>query len=188
MKQRILALCAALSLVSVFIACQAGGTNREASATGSSSSSAANSSTNPASKPTIEEIRAVLTAHDKALNDKNIDAVMATFSNDPTTVVMGTGAEERWMGPPEIRAAYTEMFKDYDPGTMHCDCSQFKTGGSDEAGTMAWLAASCACEDSLQNKKREYKLNVSATVTKQPEGWRFISLHMSNAFEPPVTK
>lgn len=184
MKQRILASCAAILLINVFIACQAGGTNREASATGANSSTA----TKPASKPSADEIRAVLTAHDKALNDKNIDALMATFSSDPTTVVLGTGAEERWMGPQEIKAAYTEMFKDYDPGTLHCDCTQFKTAGSDDAGTMAWLAATCACDDSLQNKKRQYKMNVSATVTKQDDGWKFVSLHMSNAFEPPVSK
>src|SRR5262249_52800893 len=105
-----------------------------------------------------------------------------------TTTVLGTGAEERWMGPQEIKAAYTEMFKDYDPGTLHCDCNEFKTGGSDDAGTMAWLAATCNCKDSLQGKSREYKLNVTATVEKQSDSWRFVSLHMSNAFQPPVTK
>ena len=185
MKPRVILLCLALLLAMFMSACAAGGTNRESEATAGS-----NASTKPETKvkPNVEEIREVLTAHDKALSDKNLDAVMATFSTNPTTVLLGTGAEERWMGPQEIRAAYTEILKDYDAGTLQTNCANWKTGGSDEAGTMAWLAASCECKDSLNGKAREYKLNVSATVEKQEGKWRFVSLHMSNAFTPPVTK
>jgi hypothetical protein len=112
---------------------------------------------------------------------------MATFSNDPSTVVLGTGTDERWMGPQEIRAAYTEIFKDYDPGTLVTDCGQWKSGGADDAGTMAWLAANCNCKDSLKGKSREYRMNVSGTVEKQNNKWVFVSLHMSNAIEPPTS-
>jgi ketosteroid isomerase-like protein len=180
LKQRLVILSLTISLMT---ACEASGTN---------SSAGTNPTANPparaAATPTAEEIRGVLRAHDKALNDKNLDALMATFSTDPTTVVLGTGTQERWMGPQEIRAAYTEMFKDYDPGTLVTDCNDWKTAGADDAGTMAWLAASCACKDSLQGKTREYKMNVSATVEKQNNKWVFVSLHTSRAFQSPATK
>jgi len=167
-------------------ACQEGGSY---GAGATSTNASANSQAKAAATPTADEIRAVLAAHDKALNDKNLDALMATFSSDPSTVVLGTGTEERWKGPEEIRAAYTEIFQDYDPGTLVTDCTQWKTGGADEAGTMAWLAATCNCKDSLKGKSRDYKMNVSGTVEKQNNKWVFVSLHMSNAFEPPpVTK
>lgn len=183
MKQRVVILSLTISSLTLLSACQSGDT---------SSGAGTNATTNPparaAATPTAEEIRAVLKAHDKALNDKNLDALMATFSTDPTTVVLGTGTEERWMGPQEIRAAYTEMFKDYDPGTLDANCDDWKTAGADDAGTMAWLAATCTCKDSLQGKIREYKMNVSATVEKQNNKWVFVSLHMSNAFQPPATK
>jgi hypothetical protein len=39
----------------------------------------------------VEEVKEMLAKHDKALNDQNLDAVMATFSKDPKTVVLGTG-------------------------------------------------------------------------------------------------
>ena len=149
---------------------------------------AGTASASTAAKPNVEEIRAVLAAHDKALNEKNLDAVMNTFSSDGNTVVFGTGIEERWMGPQEIRAAYTEIFKDYDPGTLLTDCAGWKTGGADETGQMAWLAASCYAQDSLQGRKRDYKMNVSGTVARQNGQWRFVVLHMSNAYEGPVTK
>jgi ketosteroid isomerase-like protein len=184
--KRSIIFCLAASLA-FFIACSAGGTNREADTTAS-----ADSATKPPAAPVdqrvvVDEVRSVLQAHDKALSEKNIDALMDTFSTDPNTVVLGTGTEERWVGPQEIKAAYTEMFKDYDPNTMQSDCD-WKTGGSDPEGSMAWFAATCSCKDSLQGKVRNYKLNVTASLAKQSGKWHFVALHMSNAFTPPVTK
>ena len=187
MKLRVTILCLA-SLMMVFqIACESGNTNRQAGATANTNSAANPPATKADRKVIAEEVRALLGQHDKALSDKNLDAVMATFSTDPNTVVLGTGSEEKWVGADEIRAAYTEMFKDYDPGTLQANCD-WKTGGADDAGTMAWLAAICNAKDSMQGKTREYKLNVTAAAAKQDGKWRFTSLHMSNAFQPPVTK
>lgn len=185
MKQKVIVLLVLVSVVSWLAACNEGRTNAPASSTNAPGSTP--STARAAATPTADEIRAVLAAHDKALNDKNLDAIMATFSTDPQTVVLGTGTEERWVGPNEIRTAYTEMIKDYDPGTLQAVCD-WKTGDADDAGTMAWLAASCTCKDSLQGKPREYKLNVSGTLEKQNNKWVFVSLHMSNAFQPPVSK
>ena len=183
MKQKVIVLfLILLSLVSLAIACK-----KEESQISTPTATSNTTPARAAATPTVDEIRAVLAAHDKALNDKNVDALMATFSTDPTTVVLGTGTEERWVGPDQIRAAYTEIFKDYDPGTLVTDCD-WKTGGADEAGAMAWLAASCNCKDSLQGKSRDYKLNVTGTVEKQNNKWVFVSLHMSNAIQPPVTQ
>jgi len=186
-KLRMIILGLTIVLGITMAACQAGGTNREESATTANANTASKAETK-AAKPSIDEIREVLQAHDKALSDKNLDGVMATFSTDPTTVVLGTGAEERWMGQQEIRAAYTEIFKGYDAGTLTTNCQAWKTGGSDDAAQMAWLAAICDCKESLAGKAREYKLAVSATIEKQDGKWRFVVLHMSNAIAPPVTK
>ncbi len=127
----------------------------------------------------VEEVKEMLAKHDKALNDQNLDAVMATFSNDPKTVVLGTGQGERFVGQDAIRQAYTEIFKDYEKGTLETSCD-WKTSGADESGKMAWLAATCQAKDAKSGVKREYVLNVSGAVVKQDGGWRFTMLHMSN--------
>jgi uncharacterized protein (TIGR02246 family) len=186
-KQILIVLCLASAILVVIAGCQAGNTNSPEAIANANTNTAAKPETSSASKPGAEEARALLTAHDKALNDKNMDALLATFSADPDTVVLGTGTEERWVGAENIKAAYTEMFKDYDAGTLNANCD-WKTGGIDNDGTMAWVAASCTCKDSLKGKAREYKLNVSATAEKQDGKWKFVALHMSNAFTPPVTK
>jgi uncharacterized protein (TIGR02246 family) len=176
MLRRLLA-CGAASLAMTLCACQS------TPATGEPVANAAPTPTAAAPDArVVDEIKAVLEKHDKALGEKNLDAVLETFAPAPNTVVLGTGPGERWGGAQEIKVAYTEIFKDYDPGTMKVDC-EWKTGNSD--GTMAWLAATCVAKDSLKGKAREYPLNVSAAMVKQDGRWRFTMLHMSNPTLPP---
>lgn len=170
---------------SFILACQTPSTEIKNAANGNSTSS------NKAADPkAVEEAKALLVAHDKALNDQDIDGVMATFSTDPKVVVLGTGAGERFLGPEAIKNAYTEILKDYDKGTFEPGCA-WKEGGMDDSGKMAWFAATCDAKDSKGGVKREYVLNVSAAAVKQEAGWKFIMLHMSNATSagpPPDAK
>ena len=131
--------------------------------------------------PTVlEEVKSLLFKHDSALNNKDIEALLTTFSYDPRTVVLGTGEGERYVGRQAIKEAYTEIFKDYDAGTLVTNCD-WKTGGVDPAATTAWVAATCPAHDSLKAVKRSYVLNVSGALKRDDSGWHFIMLHMSNA-------
>jgi ketosteroid isomerase-like protein len=178
------AICLAALLPTLSVACQQADTDTVAT---TAENEAAGLAAKVDQSVIGEEIRQMLAQHDKALSDKNLDALMGTFSSEADPVVLGTGTEEKWVGRQEIRAAYTEIFKDHDPGTLEGSCD-WKTGGADDTGTMAWLAAICAYKDSFQGKVREYNLNVSGSMKKENGNWRFVMLHMSNAFTPPVTK
>src|SRR5215813_10840513 len=123
------------------------------------------------------EIAALLQKHDEALNQHNLDAVVKLYSPSPKTVILGTGPGERYQGADQIKAAYTEIFKDFDKGTMTHICN-WKDGAA--VGTLAWLAAECSLSDSKGGKKRQYDMNVSAVAQKTGSTWRFVMLHYSN--------
>lgn len=179
MRSRVLIIVTALSVL-LASACENAKTDTSAVAAKNTASIA------PSSKPDpkiVDEIKDLLALHDKALNDKSVDDVLRTFATDANTVVLGTGAGERFVGQDAIRGAYTEIFKDYDAGTLKVTCD-WKTGGADAGGTTAWLAATCPATDSLKGVKREYALNVSAAAVKGADGWRFAMLHMSNSADP----
>ena len=129
----------------------------------------------------VEQIRAVLQRHDKALSQKNLAGIMATFSTSPNTVVLGTGPAERWVGPKEIREAYTHICQGYDAGTLTTS-PEWRTGGA--SGNMAYLAGTWNAKDSLKGKPRQYALNVSSTLQKQNGVWHIVMLHMSNPTGP----
>jgi hypothetical protein len=79
------------------------------------------------SVPGEPSVVALLQKHDEAMNEKNLDAVMALFAPGDKTVMIGTGPGERWVGKEEIRTAYVEFFKDYDKGSLTRKC-EWPTG------------------------------------------------------------
>lgn len=123
------------------------------------------------------DISELLKKHDEAMNQHDLEGVLALFAPGPKTVVLGTGPGERYQGKQEIKAAYTEFFKDFDKGTLSHSCYWKQSGGS---GSTAWGAAMCKFTDSLGNREREYELNVSAALEKQGGKWYFVLIHFSN--------
>jgi len=179
MRKKFIAAGAVLFLALLIFGCQSQQPKADAGLP-----AASNATQNKPDPKLIEEVKTMLAKHDKALNDKNIEAVMLTFSTNPNTVVLGTGDGERFVGRQAIKEAYTEIFKDYEPGTLISNCD-WKTGETDATGTYAWLAATCKLQDAMKDRKRDYVLNVSAALEKQGADWRFVMLHMSNSPPPP---
>jgi len=123
------------------------------------------------------DIATLLKKHDAAMNQHDLNGVTQLYAKGPNTVLLGTGPGEKFQGLEEIGTAYTEIFKDFDKGSLSANC-YWKDGGV--LGTAAWGAAMCKVSDSLGNKKREYELNVSAVLEKQSGRWLFRLLHFSN--------
>jgi ketosteroid isomerase-like protein len=123
------------------------------------------------------DIVELLNKHDDALNQQNLDGVMALYSSSPKTTMLGTGPGEKFQGAAEIKNAYSEIFKDFDKGTLKHTC-YWKEGGV--IGNAAWSAAMCKFSDSKGGKVREYELNVSAVAENQGGKWQFVMLHYSN--------
>lgn len=133
-------------------------------------------------KPVVSaDILDLLKSHDEAMSRQDLSALLGLYSPDPKTVMLGTGPGEKYQGLEDIKAAYTEMFKDFDKGTMSHSC-YWKDGKS--SASMAWGAAMCKMSDAKGDKKREYELNVSAVVEKIGGKWRFVMLHFSNLTGP----
>jgi ketosteroid isomerase-like protein len=123
------------------------------------------------------DLAELLSKHDDALNQQNLDALIGLYSSSPKTTMLGTGPGEKFQGAAEIKNAYSEIFKDFDKGTLKHTC-YWREGGV--AGNAAWLAAMCKFTDSKGGKLREYELNVSAVAENQGGKWQFVMLHYSN--------
>jgi len=127
-----------------------------------------------AANPEMEDVRALLKAHDEAMTNHDLTAVLANMT--PKAAIMGTGPGEIWSGPDEIKAAYEHFFQNYDKGHHKFDY-QFKIGalGSD----MGWLMASGNVKAEKDGKAFEFPLNVSLTVAKIGGQWKIASMHFS---------
>jgi uncharacterized protein (TIGR02246 family) len=134
-----------------------------------------------ASEADKEAIFNMFQRHDQALNQQDIEAVMATFTDDP--VVLGTGLGERWVGREEVTEAYRHFFADFDKGSLERECT-WRKGGI--VGDAAWIVAECGYTDHKEGASRKYALNVSGVFIRQAGGdWRIQSMHFSNLISRP---
>ncbi len=79
MKTRLMVIAAAL--VGMFLyACQ---TATQPEAKQNANAAPTDTAASKSDPKVVEDIKEMLAKHDKALNDQNLDAVMATFSTDP---------------------------------------------------------------------------------------------------------
>lgn len=126
---------------------------------------------------TRADVTELLKKHDEALNQHNLEGLLALYSPSPKAVMLGTGPGEKYQGKAEIKTAYTEIFKDFDKGTLAHTCYWKDSGGG---GNMVWGAAMCKFTDAKGEKKREYELNISVVSEKQGGKWQLVMLHYSN--------
>lgn len=125
-------------------------------------------------KTDLDQIKAVLKAHDAAMTAQNLDGILAVMA--PKAVIMGSGPGEIWSGPAEIKDAYTHFFEDFDKG--HQDFS-YNVRFAGLAPEMGWLMASGEVKGKKAGKDFAFPLNISLTVAKAGGKWQIVAMHFS---------
>ena len=124
--------------------------------------------------PDLDQIRALLQAHDQAFTNHDLDGVMACFTEK--AAIMGSGPGEIWSGPDEIKSAYEHFFEGFDKGEQKFEY-QFRIGGV--TPEMGWLMASGNVTGKKDGKDFAYPLNISLTVAKKEGKWLIAAMHFS---------
>jgi len=124
--------------------------------------------------PDLDQIRALLKAHDEAFTNQDLKGVMACLTDN--AAIMGSGPGEIWSGPDEIKGAYEHFFEGFDKGEQKFDY-QFKIGGV--TPEMGWLMASGNVTGKKDGKEIAFPLNLSLTVAKKDGKWLIAAMHFS---------
>lgn len=135
------------------------------------------------SNPDLDQIRALLQAHDEAFTNHDLNGVMACLTEK--AAIMGTGPGEIWSGPDEIKVAYEHFFEGFDKGEQKFEY-QFRIGGVTPA--MGWLMAAGNVMGKKDGKEFAYPLNISLTVSKKDGKWLTAAMHFSTLTGAAGTK
>lgn len=122
----------------------------------------------------LDQIKAVLKAHDAAMTNQDLDGILAVMASK--AVIMGSGPGEVWSGPAEIKDAYTHFFADFDKGQQDFSYN-VKFGGL--SADMGWLMASGEVKGKKDDKEFAFPLNISLTVAKAGGKWQIVAMHFS---------
>jgi len=141
--------------------------------------STANAESSQGANPDLDQIRALLKAHDEAFSNHDLSGVMACLAEK--AAIMGSGPGEIWSGPDEIKSAYEHFFEGFDKGEQKFEY-QFRIGGV--TPEMGWLMASGNVTGKKDGKDFAYPLNISLTVAKKEGKWLVAAMHFSTLTGP----
>ena len=136
--------------------------------------STAEAETSEEANPELDEVRALLKAHDEAFTSQDMNGVLACFTEK--AAIMGSGPGEIWSGPDEIKVAYEHFFQGFDKGEQKFEY-QFKIGGL--TSDMGWLMTSGNVKGKKDEKDFAFPLNLSLTVAKDKGKWLIAAMHFS---------
>ncbi len=135
---------------------------------------AADAQASLAANPELEQIRALLGAHDEAFTNHDLNGIMPCLTEKPA--IMGTGPGEFWSGPDEIKVAYEHFFEGFDKGEQKFEY-QFRIGGL--TSELGWLMTARNVNGKKDAKEFAFPLNLSLTVEKKDGKWLIASMHFS---------
>jgi ketosteroid isomerase-like protein len=134
----------------------------------------ADAETSEGTNPDLDQIRALLRAHDEAFTNQDLGEIMACMADK--AAIMGTGPGEIWSGPDEIKVAYQHFFEGFDKGEQKFEY-QFRIGGV--TSDMGWMMASGNVTGKKDGKDFAFPLNLSMTVAKKDGKWLIAAMHFS---------
>src|ERR1700751_622012 len=136
--------------------------------------SAADAESSQGANPDLDQICALLKAHDEAFTNHDLNGVMACLTEKPA--MMGSGPGEIWSGPDEIKAAYEHFFEIFDKGEQKFEY-QFRIGKL--ASDMGWMMTAGNVNGKKEGKEFTFPLNLSLTVEKNEGKWLIAAMHFS---------
>jgi uncharacterized protein (TIGR02246 family) len=124
--------------------------------------------------PELEQVRALLQAHDDAFTNHDMEGVLASYTEK--AAIMGSGPGEIWSGPDEMKAAYEHFFEIFDKGEQKFEY-QFRIGKL--ASDMGWMMTAGNVNGKKEGKEFSFPLNLSLTVEKNEGKWLIDAMHFS---------
>jgi uncharacterized protein (TIGR02246 family) len=120
--------------------------------------------------------KTVIEQHNKAFNEHDLKSIMTLYSQDPDTVLMGTGPGETYQGEEGISGAYNQFFNKFKADTLSFKYDWIAAGSK---GDMAWFAVTTTMTAAVNTEQKEIAFNMSGLLQKQKSKWRIVSLHFS---------
>lgn len=129
------------------------------------------------SAKTRKEIKAVMTDFNSSYRRKDIEGVMALYSNAPDTIALGTGNAEECIGHEAIRKGYLKEFSEF----KEIKAVEYRTLSLFVSGEIAAIAADMRIA-AVQGYENVTKTGILTAVLKRTDGkWFFLQTH----FSPP---
>jgi ketosteroid isomerase-like protein len=134
-----------------------------------------------AASKTEGEIKAAIDQLHKAYKNKDLKGVMAMYAKGSSTLVIGSGKEEKAAGYEAIKKVYEKDFALWIMNTA----MDYKIYALSSAGRVAWLAADLSATFLTRDGVLDVAGRFTAVMKKTGKSWQFVQTHFSFPADPP---
>ena len=116
----------------------------------------------------------VVDQFNEAYARRDMDTLLALIAPDSDVVLLGTGADERRVGPAEFKF---QAERDWS----QTDALAFELGWNSisAAGSVAWLAAEATGRGRVNGQEMSFPLRMTVVLEQRNDKWLFVQMHVS---------
>ena len=123
------------------------------------------------------EVNAALDRMLTAYADRDMDALVATCVPDADLTMIGTGADERRIGPDEMRLQAARDWEQSEASRFTLDWRLISA-----AGSVAWVAATGTAHVRVAGQDMDSPIRMTCVLERRERGWLIAHLHASVPF------
>ena len=123
---------------------------------------------------TEAEVMSVFDKMRESYAKRDLSGLAALFATDPDVVAIGSGADEKRVGPAEVKVQLERDFTQSEALTMNFDWLSISA-----AGSVAWAAADCVFDVMASGEKMKLQGRLTAVLEKRGDRWLILQEHFS---------
>jgi ketosteroid isomerase-like protein len=105
---------------------------------------------------------------------QDVERVLSFYASDPDLVAVGTGLDERFVGPESLKAGLVNDFSQGNEAMI-----RFTWTSVSEAANVAWVAADCVADVIVGCQTASVAARLTAVLEKRGEKWYIMQTHFS---------
>jgi len=123
---------------------------------------------------TEAEVMAVLDRMRECYAKRDLGGLVALFATDPDVVAIGSGADEKRIGPAQVKVQLERDFAQSESLLM-----RFEWLSISAAGSVAWVAADCVFNARVSGEDMKLSGRLTAVLEKRGGQWLIMQEHLS---------
>ncbi|MFA5354995.1 MAG: nuclear transport factor 2 family protein [Thermodesulfovibrionales bacterium] len=120
------------------------------------------------------EIMAMLRDFTDAYEKRDMERLLSCFAPDPDVMIIGTGPDEKRVGPGEIRAQVERDWQQSESVRL-----EFGRTSISASGSIAWVAADLTFHAQAEGKRIVMTGRLTAVLEKRGDRWLWMLSHFS---------
>jgi uncharacterized protein (TIGR02246 family) len=123
---------------------------------------------------TEAEVMSVLDKMREGYAKRDLSGLLALFATDADLVAIGSGADEKRVGPDQLKVQLERDFAQSESFSMDFDRVSISA-----AGSVAWLAADCVLNAKVSGQEMRLDGRLTAVLEKRGDRWLIMQEHLS---------